>query len=195
LHDVTIGEDAAHLLGGLLVTGLQLAAMERRRGSPEFWLYVDEFQHFTNGSVSTLLSESRKFGLGLVLAHQYLGQLPEEIRDAVLGNVGTMLVFRVGAEDALALEAEFGPDLVAADLERLAQFHLVARVLAKGASLPPFTARTIAPPSSPPDAADRAERILRQSRGRHATPRTIVERAIERSLTGPPDDRAGGLEA
>jgi hypothetical protein len=180
----TIGEDAAHLLGGLLVTGLQLAAMERRRGSPEFWLYVDEFQHFTNGSIATLLSESRKFGLGLVLAHQYLGQLPEAVRDAVLGNVGTMLVFRIGAEDAEALEGEFGPELAAADLERLEQFHLVARVLSQGEALPPFTARTIAPPSPPSDAAERAERIVRQSRGRHATPRAFVERAIDRGFKG-----------
>lgn len=191
-----IGEDAAHLLGGLLVTGLQLAAMERRRRSPEFWLYVDEFQHFTNGSLATLLSESRKFGLGLVLAHQYLGQLPDEIKDAVVGNVGTMLAFRIGAEDAEALEGEFGPDLTAADLERLAQYKMAARVLAKGASLPPFSAQTIAPPPPPPNAAARAERILRQSRGRHASARTVVERAIIRSLdAGHIDDRIDTLDA
>jgi hypothetical protein len=186
-----IGEDAAHLLGGLLVTGLQLAAMERRRGTPEFWLYIDEFQHFTNDSLATLLSESRKFGLGLVLAHQYLGQLPDSVLDAVLGNAGTMLAFRVGAEDAETLEGEFGPDLAAADLERLAQYHLVARLLANGESLPPFTARTLPPPPRPPDAIMRAERILRQSRDRHATPRPVVEQAILRSLQREaPEDRS-----
>jgi hypothetical protein len=186
-----IGEDAAHLLGGLLVTGLQLAAMERRRGTPEFWLYIDEFQHFTNDSLATLLSESRKFGLGLVLAHQYLGQLPDSVLDAVLGNVGTMLAFRVGAEDAEALEGEFGPDLAAADLERLAQYHLVARLLANGESLPPFTARTLPPPPQPPDALMHVERILRQSRDRHATPRPVVEQAILRSLQREaPEDRS-----
>lgn len=178
----TVGEDSAHLLGGLLVTGLQLAAMERRRRSPEFWLYVDEFQHFTNDSVANLLSESRKFGLGLVLAHQYLAQLPEAVRDAVIGNVGTALAFRLGAADAEALEGEFGPDLAAADLERLPQYRLAARVLAGGASLPAFTARTLAPPPPPPDAAERAARILAQSRGRHAAPRADVERAIRRSF-------------
>jgi hypothetical protein len=186
-----IGEDAAHLLGGLLVTGLQLAAMERRRGTPEFWLYIDEFQHFTNDSLATLLSESRKFGLGLVLAHQYLGQLPDSVLDAVLGNAGTMLAFRVGAEDAEALEGEFGPDLAAADLERLAQYHLVARLLANGESLPPFTARTLPPPPRPPDALMHVERILRQSRDRHATPRPVVEQAILRSLQREaPEDRS-----
>lgn len=192
----TVGEDAAHLLGGLLVTGLQLAAMERRRGSPEFWLYIDEFQHFTNDSVATLLSESRKFGLGLVLAHQYLGQLSDSVLGAVLGNVGTMLAFRVGAEDAKALEGEFGPDLAAADLERLAQYHLVARLLANGESLPPFTARTLPPPPQPPDALLHIERILRQSRDRHAIPRSVVEQAILRSLQREaPEDRVSELEA
>lgn len=191
----TVGEDTAHLLGGLLVTGLQLAAMERRRGSPEFWLYIDEFQHFTNDSVATLLSESRKFGLGLVLAHQYLGQLSDSVLGAVLGNVGTMLAFRVGAEDAKALEDEFGPDLAAADLERLAQYHLVARLLAKGDSLPPFTARTLPPPPQPPDALLHIERILRQSRDRHAIPRPVVEQAILRSLQREaPEDRASEFE-
>lgn len=190
----TIGEDAAHLLGGLLVSGLQLAAMERRRGTPELWLYVDEFQHFTNGSLATLLSESRKFGLGLVLAHQYLGQLPDEIKDAVLGNVGTMLVFRIGAEDAVSLEAEFGPELAAADLERLAQFHLAAKVLAAGASLPPFTARTLPPPALPPDAKERAARILAQSRGRHASPRATVERRTLRAFSDPLADHSDASE-
>jgi type IV secretory pathway TraG/TraD family ATPase VirD4 len=187
-----IGEDAAHLLGSLLVSGIQLAAMERRCGSPTFWLFADEFQHFTSGSIATLLSESRKFGLGLVLAHQYLGQLPEAIKDAVLGNVGTMLVFRVGAEDAKALEAEFGPELAASDLERLAQYRLAARVLAKGESLRPFTARTLPPPPLPPDAAARVSRIIEQSRSRHAAPRAEVERMIRRAFSKENEDAVQG---
>ena len=187
----TIGEDAAHLLGGLLVTGLELAAMERRRRAPEFWLYIDEFQHYASGSLATLLSESRKFGLGLVLAHQYLGQLTEPIKDAVIGNVGTMLAFRLGADDAAALEGEFGPELAALDLERLGQYRLVARVLARGASLTPFTARTLSPMPLPEDAEAVRARILAQSRGRHALPRTLVERAILKTLVrGALEDRA-----
>jgi len=177
-----IGEDASSLLGSLLVTSLQLAAMERRRRRPEFWLYVDELQHFTNDSLGTLLSESRKFGLGLVLAHQYLAQLPEPILDAVRGNVGTMLCFRVGAEDAEALESEVAPELAASDLERLAKYHLAARVLVKGESPPAFTARTLELPPAPEDAALRVERIVRQSRGRYALPRLEVERQIERAF-------------
>src|SRR6185436_357037 len=148
-----IGEDAARLLGGLLVTSLQLAAMERRRRRPEFWLYVDELQHFANDSLSTLLSESRKFGVGVVLANQYLAQMPEPTLDAVRGNVGTMLAFRVGAEDAEALENEFAPEFEASDLERLSKYHLAARVLVKGESPHAFSARTIPPPSPPKDAA------------------------------------------
>lgn len=191
-----IGEDAAHLLGGLLVTGLQLAAMERRRGSPELWLYIDECQHFTNGSLAMLLSESRKFGLGLVLAHQYLGQLPEDVHDAIRGNVGSMIVFRVGAEDAKVLEDEFATEFAADDLERLEQFHFAARVLARGQSLRPFSARTLPPPPMPSDAALRAERILRQSRGRHAMPRPIVERQVLRSLLDEtPGDRGADPDA
>lgn len=182
-----IGEDAAHLLGGLLVTSLQLAAMERGRGTPEFFLYIDEFQHFSSGSLATLLSESRKFGLGLVLAHQYLAQLSEPIRDAVIGNVGTMLAFRLGSEDAKALEGEFGPELAAHDLERLAQFAFVARTLARGASLPAFTARTLPPPPRPEDATARAARIARQSRGRYGSPRALVERQIARAFDRPRD--------
>lgn len=183
-----IGEDAAHLLGGLLVTGLQLAAMERRRGSPELWLYIDECQHFTNGSLAMLLSESRKFGLGLVLAHQYLGQMPEDVHDAIRGNVGSMIVFRVGAEDAKVLEDEFATEFAEGDLERLEQFHFAARVLAEGQSLRPFSARTVPPPRVPEDAALRAERILRQSRGRHAMPRPLVERQVLRALLDEPSD-------
>lgn len=184
----TIGADAAHLIGGLLLTGLELAAMARHRPEPAIWTYLDEFQHFVNASLATLLSEARKFGLGLTLAHQYLGQLSDEVRDAVVGNVGTKLVFRVGAEDAASLEAEFSPELDASDLERLEQYRLVVRLLAKGASLRPFTARTMPPSLRPAGADARVLRIVRQSRARYALPRSEVDARIRRAFEPPQGD-------
>lgn len=172
-----IGEDASHLLGGLLVTALQLAAMERPRGGPPVYLYLDEFQHFTTDALATVLSEARKFGLAMTLAHQYLGQLPERIRDALIGNVGTLLLFRVGGADAALFERELAPTFTAPDLMGLPRGHLVARVMAHGEALPPFSARTL-PPAEPADAAAHLATIREQSRRRFSRPREEVERTI-----------------
>lgn len=177
-----IGEDASHLMGGLLLTALQLAAMEREDPHPAFTVYIDEFQHFVTDSLATLLSESRKFGLGLVLAHQYVAQLTDAIRDAVLGNVGTAVCFRLGAADATLLEGEFAPEFSADDLQHLAPYHFAVRLLARGASLRPFSARAL-PPSPPPSAGGLAKRVRGQSRARHATKRTDVERQIAAALS------------
>lgn len=177
-----IGEDASHLLGGLLLTALQLSAMERPRGGAPLFLYVDEFQHFVTDSLQTLLSESRKFGLGLVLAHQYLAQLTDSVRDAVLGNVGSMMVFRIGASDAEALEDEFSPPFTAGDLMALPRYHAAVKVLARGEALAPFSARTLPALIPPTAAAEIVVRIKEQSRERFAQPRSNVETAIERML-------------
>lgn len=174
-----IGEDASHLLGGLLLTALQLAAMERPRGGPPLYVYVDEFQHFVTESIATLLSESRKFGLGLALAHQYLAQLTDHVRDAVLGNVGSMMVFRVGGSDAALLESEFMPPFTASDLMALPRYHVAVKLLARGETLPPFSARTRPALIPPPDASVIVERIVAQSRERYARPRRDVEAAIQ----------------
>ena len=173
-----IGEDVSHLLGGLLLTAIQLAAMERPRGGPPFIVYVDEFQYFVNESLSTMLSESRKFGLGLVLAHQYLAQLPLSIRDAVLGNVGSSVIFRLGGQDAAILEPEFSPPFTAYDLQSLEQYHAVVKVLVQGKSLRPFSARTLAEPPTTPDSRDKVTRIKEQSRQRYCQPRDQVEKII-----------------
>lgn len=178
----TLGEDVVRLLGGLLLTGLELAAMERRQSEPAVWIVLDEFQHFVNASIPTLLAEARKFGVGLVLAHQYLGQLPETVRSAVRGNVGTTLYFRLGAEDAEALAADVAPELEPGDLERQAQFRMIARLLAKGATLPPFTARTFPPVTRPESAEAVAARIVAASRARYAADRAEVERHIRRTF-------------
>ncbi len=173
-----IGEDASHLLGGLLVTALQLAAMERPAGGPPVYVYLDEFQHFTTDALSTVLSEARKFGLALTLAHQYLGQLPERIRDAIVGNVGTLLIFRVGGADAQTFAAELAPVFAENDLMSLPRGHLVARIMAHGEALTPFSARTLPPGKSAEDTSDRAAAIREQSRQRFTRPRTEVEAAI-----------------
>ncbi len=99
-----VGEDASHLLGSLLVSAVQVAAMRREAGEPPFFLYIDEFQHFVTESLATMLSEARKFGVGLTLSHQYLAQLPPRLLDAVRGNVGSLVVMRLGADDAALLE-------------------------------------------------------------------------------------------
>lgn len=178
----TIGEDGSHLLGALLLTALQLAAMERRRGGAPFYVYVDEFQNFTTDSIATMLSEARKFGLGLTLAHQYLDQLPESIRGAVLGNVGSMVVFRVGAQDALTLEPEFSPPFTAYDLQSLPRYHTAVKLIARGEQLAPFSARTLPALSAPSDAIATTERIRAASRRRFSQKRTAVEAAIANTM-------------
>lgn len=181
-----IGEDASHLLGGLLLSAIQLAAMERPRGSPTFIIYADEFQHFVTDSVATVLAESRKFGLGIVLAHQYLAQLTLPLRDAVMGNVGSMVVFRLGATDATILEPEFWPTFTAFDLEALPRFHAVVKLLARGETLKPFTARMLPQPVGPDGSAERVERIRHQSRQRFTERREVVEARIAEELSQSP---------
>lgn len=178
----TIGEDASHLLGALLLTAIQLSAMERPRGEAPFFLYVDEFQHFVTDSLSTMLSESRKFGLGLILAHQYLAQLTDSVRDAVLGNVGSMMVFRIGANDAELLEGEFLPPFTAGDLMALPRYHAAVKLLARGEALAPFSARTLPAPTTPPDAGENVTRLQTASRQRFAQPEREVEQLIRRTM-------------
>jgi hypothetical protein len=149
-----IGDDASRLLGALLLSSIQLAAMRRPHGAPHFIVYADEFQRFASDSVAVMLSESRKYGVGLVLAHQYLGQLRETLRDAVLGNVGNIVTFRVGAADAGVLAEELGDPIEQAMLQQLSRFTFVARLIARGDELSPFTAASIPNGSSGTNFAD-----------------------------------------
>lgn len=143
-----IGEGPASLLGSLLVSHIALAALSRssipEKERRDFVAYLDEFHTFTTLSLATMLSELRKYRVGLVLAHQYLGQLEPEIRDAVFGNVGTLMAFRVGGGDALWLAREFAPTFSAEDLTRLPQYHLYIRLCINGETSQPFSARTVA---------------------------------------------------
>ena len=148
-----VGEDTAALLGSLLVTTIGLAAFSRsdmpeEQRSP-FFLYLDEFQNFTTASVATMISELRKYKIGLVLANQHLGQLTNEVRDAVLGNVGSLISFRVGPNDASLLAKEFDQCFTASDLMSLANHHIYLRLMIDGAPSKPFSATTILPNEVP----------------------------------------------
>lgn len=144
-----LGEDSASLLGGLLVTTVALAAFSRadtpEKGRRPFFLYIDEFQNFATRMLPTMASELRKYGVGLVLAHQYLAQLEPEVRHAVLGNVGTMVVFRVGPDDALVFAREFEPKFAPLDLLSLANHDVCLRLMIDGRPSTAFSATTICP--------------------------------------------------
>jgi hypothetical protein len=176
-----LGDDASGLLGSLLVTSLQLAAMSRA-DLPEhqrrpFFLYVDEFQNFATDSFATILSEARKYRLGLTLAHQYLDQLDDATRSAVFGNIGTMVSFQVGADDAEGVAEQLGKEVTGSDLLQLPKYTATIRLLIDGMPSRPFTMRTVEPASRIDTA--RSEVIRAQSRRRFGTPRALVERAIE----------------
>jgi Helicase HerA, central domain/TraM recognition site of TraD and TraG len=147
-----IGEDTAALLGAMLVTKISLAALSRAElpeaGRRDFHLYVDEFPSFTTSAFASMLAEMRKYRVGLVLAHQYLSQLEEPVRDAILGNVGTMIAFRTGLTDALLLEKEFFPEFRASDLVGLPNYHIYLKLMIEGVVSKPFSAGTL-PPISP----------------------------------------------
>ena len=142
-----LGEDTASLLGSLLVSSIGLTAI-RRADMPEesrrdFYLYLDEFHTFTTLSLAGMLSELRKYRLNLILAHQYLSQLEPKVRDAILGNVGTIIAFRIGLPDAELLESEFFPDFRATDLINLPNYHIYLKLMIDGRVSSPFSARTL----------------------------------------------------
>jgi hypothetical protein len=170
-----LGDAPSHLLGALLVTAFAQAAERRASLAPEdrkpFSLYVDEFQNFATDSFATVLSEARKFKLSLVIAHQFLGQVPEALRQAVFGNVGTMMAFRIGAEDAPKVADELGlhnPEV----LSDLANFDAWIRVGG------PHNAQLMTTHPSPPTAG-RLTAVRQRTQSRYCRPRSQVEREIE----------------
>lgn len=142
-----IGEDTASLLGALLVTRLAVSALSRadtpENNRRDFFIYADEFHTFTTLSIAGMLSELRKYRVGLILAHQYLSQLEEPVRDAILGNAGTIISFRIGAPDAHMLEREFLPEFSALDLLSLPNYHIYLKLMVEGMVSRPFSATTI----------------------------------------------------
>ena len=180
-----IGEDNSAILGAMLITKIQSAAMERVRipedERKDFYLYVDEFQNFATDSFVNILSEARKYRLDLIIAHQYIGQLVTDsstaVRDAVFGNVGTMISFRVGAADAEFLEQEFTPEFLQNDLIRLPNYNIYLKLMIDGINSRPFSAKTIAPDPFVKDNKKRQE-IIRISRLNYSHSLKSVEEEI-----------------
>lgn len=175
-----VGEDNAAILGALMVTKIQLAAMSRAdivnlEDRRPFYLYVDEFQNFATDSFATILSEARKYGLNLTVANQYTSQMEPAVRDAVFGNVGAIISFRVGAEDASALTKYFEPQFEAQDLIQLHNRSFVASLSIDGEKTPAFSATTL---NIPARESNHAQAIVDQSRIRYASPREEVEEKI-----------------
>lgn len=148
-----LGEDASHLLGGLFATSVGLAAFSRadvaEAARRDFFLYIDEFQNFTTLSLVNMASELRKYHVGLVLANQYLYQLEREIREAVLGNVGTLIAFRLGAPDAVYLAKEFEPVFDCRDLMNLPNHRIYLKLMIDGTPSKPFSGETLEPMQFP----------------------------------------------
>jgi Type IV secretion-system coupling protein DNA-binding domain len=174
-----IGEENARLLGAMIITRIQLSAMERvdmpEKERQDFYLYVDEFQNFATESFANILSEARKYRLSLMVAHQYIEQLEEEVRDAVFGNVGTLVAFRVGAADAAYMENEFMPRFTPEDLVNLTKFQIYLKLMIDGAASEPFSANTL-----PPIAQEfgTREKVIKVSRERYASVRKTVEEKV-----------------
>ncbi len=194
-----IGEDNSALLGAMLITKIQLAAMERVRipehERKDFFLYVDEFQNFATDSFAGVLSEARKYRLNLTIAHQYIGQLVSgdmstKVRDAVFGNCGTMIIFRVGASDAEFLEPELEPEFMIPDIVNLPNYNFYVRLMVSGTNSRPFSANTLMPFKSNVDAPGE-EVIVEHSRRMYTQSREKVEQEITRwssSLAETPEE-------
>ncbi len=180
-----LGEDNTKLLGGMLITKIQLAAMSRvdtlEEDRKDFYLYVDEFQNFVTDSFADILSEARKFRLDLIIANQYIGQLVHDqnvkVKDAIFGNVGTFIAFRAGGEDVEFLEEkQFSPNITAQDLINLPNYNIYLRLLIDGVPSRPFSAITL-PPYPKPEVSY-ADEIIDYSRKTYGTPKAEVEHAI-----------------
>lgn len=180
-----VGEVNATLLGSMLVTKIYLAAMSRAdiaapalEKLPNFYFYVDEFQSFANQSFVDILSEARKYKLNLIIAHQYIEQVEEEVRDAVFGNVGTTVAFRVGPFDAEVLETIFKPQFLATDLVNLGFAQIYLTLMIDGVGSPPFSATTLPPFDPPPQKF--VQDVLKYSRAQFSKPRNKVEAELSK---------------
>lgn len=179
-----VGEDNAGILGSFLVTKVQLAAMSRSdipdvADRRPFYLYVDEFQNFATDSFSVILSEARKYGLNLTVANQYISQMTDSVRDAVFGNVGTTISFRVSADDAPILAKQFEPVFDQSDLIQMNNRNFVISMIINGEKAPAFSATTLSLPTTP---QDNFEQIVASSRELYARRREDVEEEIRATI-------------
>lgn len=182
-----VGEDNAAILGSLMVTKIQLAAMSRANVPLDqrkpFYLYVDEFQNFATDSFAVILSEARKYGLNLTVANQYVSQMNPVVRDAVFGNVGSMISFRVGADDAAFLSKYFAPQFEPTDLMTLHNRNFVATMTINGEKSVPFSGTTLNHPARQTSYLDA---IIEHSRRTYAMPRETIEQQIQSNMQTSP---------
>jgi CxxC-x17-CxxC domain-containing protein len=194
-----VGEDNSSLLGALLVTKIQLAAMSRidvpEEKRKDFYLYVDEFQNFSTESFASIFAEARKYRLNLALAHQYIAQLNEQVKDSIFGNVGTLISFRLGPEDAELLEKYFAPEFSKEDLINLPNYNFYIKLMINGVLSKGFSAMNI-PPSSLPERSFIQE-IIQYSREHYAALRQEVEKEIAHwgLLDFSPSSKAGDIRS
>lgn len=187
-----IGEDNAGILGSFIVTKIQLAAMSRSdiprvEDRRPFYLYVDEFQNFATDSFATILSEARKYGLNLTVANQYISQMQDTVRDAVFGNVGTMISFRSSADDAPILGKQFEPQFEPNDLLQMRNRSFIINMIIQGEKAPAFSATTLALPTAQ---TNYMQHIVDSSRRKYARERAEVESEIQ-GLLGPKNAQQG----
>jgi hypothetical protein len=182
-----IGKDNANLLGALLVSRIQFMALRRAKLSPNerrpFYLYVDEFQNFASDTFEEILSESRKYGLGLYLTHQFTAQLPDDLLKAVFGNIGTIATFGLGAPDAKVLENEFSPYFDQQDILSLQRFHIYIKLMIDGATSLPFSAEILKPwidDMGIVQKTNNKEKAIEYSKNTYGVDRRYVEEVISR---------------
>lgn len=177
-----IGEDSSALLGAMMITKIQLAAMGRadipEEERKDFYLYVDEFQNFATDSFANILSEARKYRLSLILANQYITQLEEKVSDAVFGNCGTIVAFRVGATDAELLEKEFEPVFMMNDLINLPKYNIYLKLMIDGIAGDAFSATTLPPIIIETPGIN--DKVIAVTRERYASSQAEVEEKIRR---------------
>jgi len=178
-----IGEDNSSLLGSMMITKIQLAAMSRvnipENQRKDFYLYIDEFQNFTTDSFANILSEARKYRLDLIMANQYIEQLGDVVKAAVFGNIGTLIVFRVGATDAEELVKEFTPTFTEEDLVSLPKYEMYLKLMIDGIASDPFSARGLAPLPEE-EKTGNVEKVIKVTRERYAKGKKVVEDKIMR---------------
>jgi CxxC-x17-CxxC domain-containing protein len=176
-----IGEDSSALIGAMMITKVQLAAMGRvdipEDQRSDFYLYVDEFQNFATESFANILSEARKYRLNLILANQYITQIDEIVRDAIFGNVGTMISFRVGAADAEFLEKEYEPVFMMNDIVNLPKYDIYLKLMIDGIAGDAFSATTL-PPVSITNGIDTTDQVRQNTREKYASSQASVEEGI-----------------
>jgi hypothetical protein len=181
-----IGEDNSALLGAMFITKFQLDAMGRANVPQEerkdFYLYVDEFQNFATDSFATILSEARKYRLNLTMANQYIAQMPEEVRDAVFGNVGSVLSFQVGFDDAEYISQQFAEEVLPNDLVSLSKYTAYMRLLVEGMPTKTFSLNTLPPPEFKID-QERMDKVIKVSRERYSADTDSITDRIKRWST------------